>query len=275
MPPKASKRKAANGYKLPDHLPEGLIVTSTSKKSFRLGKSIGLGGFGEIYLASEDTSRPVGEDATLALKIEPHENGPLFVEMNFYIRAAQPSYVEDFKKAKGLKSFGMPCLRGSGSHVYKNEKYRFLVMDRFGGDLQKIFQTGKKCFSDRVTYNLALKIIDVLEYIHSKGYVHNDIKAQNLLLGYGRTKENDVYLVDFGLVSKYQKDGVHYEYKPDARKAHDGTIGKNFILEKNCWWQLFVYNLQYLCSILQSTLPEMHTLELILGEVIWKSLDII
>ena len=169
MPPKASKRKAANGYKLPDPMPNGLVVTSTTKKSFRLGKSIGTGGFGEIYLASENISTNVGDDATLALKIEPHENGPLFVEMNFYIRSAQPSYVEEFQKAKGLKSFGMPCLRGSGSHVYKGEKYRFLVMDRFGKDLQKIFQTGKKCFSDRVTFNLALKIIDVLEYIHSKG----------------------------------------------------------------------------------------------------------
>jgi len=66
--------------------------------------------------------------------------------------------------------------------------------------------------------------IDVLEYIHSKGYVHNDVKAQNLLLGYGRANEHDVYLVDFGLVSKYERDGVHLEYKPDARKAHDGTI---------------------------------------------------
>ena len=224
MPPKVSKRKAANGYKLPDPLPEGLVITAINKKQFRLGKSIGVGGFGEIYLASDDVSRAVGDDATLALKIEPHENGPLFVEMNFYIRAAQPDSVEDFRKARGLKSFGMPCLRGSGSHMHKGEKYRFLVMDRFGKDLQKIFQTGKKLFSDRVTYNLALKIIDVLEYIHSKGYVHNDIKAQNLLLGYGRTKENNVYLVDFGLVSKYMKDGIHYEYKPDARKAHDGTI---------------------------------------------------
>ena len=43
-------------------------------------------------------------------------------------------------------------------------------------------------------------------------------------MGYGRTKENDIYLVDFGLVSKYHKDGVHHEYKPDLRKAHDGTI---------------------------------------------------
>merc|ERR1712029_692052 len=224
MPPKASKRKAANGYKLPEPIPNGTIITGTNKKQFRIGKSIGTGGFGEIYLASEDTSRPVGDDAVLALKIEPHENGPLFVEMNFYIRAAQSAMVEEFKKERGLKSFGMPCLRGNGSHVHNKEKYRFLIMDRYGKDLQKIFQTGKKCFSNRVTYNLALKVIDVLEYIHSKGYVHNDIKAQNLLLGYGRTKENDIYLVDFGLVSKYHKEGVHHEYKPDLRKAHDGTI---------------------------------------------------
>lgn len=225
MPPKAStKRKAANGYRLPDPLPEGLIITAITKKSWRLGKSIGVGGFGEIYLCSDDISRPVGDEATMALKIEPHENGPLFVEMNFYIRAARPESVEEFQKARKLKSLGMPCHRGSGSHIYKDDKYRFLVMDRFGKDLQKIFQTGKKLFSPRVTFNLAIKVIDVLEYIHSKGYVHNDIKAQNLLLGYGRTKENDIYLVDFGLVSKYQRDGVHLEYKPDARKAHDGTI---------------------------------------------------
>ena len=44
---------------------------------------------------------------------------------------------------RGLPSLGMPCHRGSGSHLVKGEKYRFLVMDRFGSDLQKIFQTGE------------------------------------------------------------------------------------------------------------------------------------
>ncbi len=226
MPP---KRKAAKGYKLPDPLPEGLVITALNKKQFRLGKSIGVGGFGEIYLASENVSKAVTlANAEYVLKIEPHENGPLFVEVNFYIRAAQPDVVDEFRKARKLgPNFGMPCLRGSGSHVHKGEKYRFLVMDRFGTDLQKIFQTGKNCFSDRVTYNLAIKIIDVLEYIHSKGYAHNDVKAQNLLMGHGKGKEEAVFLVDFGLVTKYIRDDKHNEHKLDPRKAHDGTIEYN------------------------------------------------
>jgi len=32
---------------------------------------------------------PVGQDAKYVVKIEPHNNGPLFVEMNFYIRTAR------------------------------------------------------------------------------------------------------------------------------------------------------------------------------------------
>jgi vaccinia related kinase len=63
----------------------------------------------------------------------------------------------------------------------------------------------------------------VLEYIHSKGYVHNDVKAQNILLGLGDRKD-EAFLVDFGLVSKFEREGVHNAYKPDPRKAHDGTI---------------------------------------------------
>ena len=40
-----------------------------------------------------------------------------------------------------------------------------------------------------------------LEYLHSRGYTHNDVKAQNLLLD---SSGCDVYLVDFGLASKYK-----------------------------------------------------------------------
>jgi hypothetical protein len=42
MPPKAAvKRKAANGYKMPEKLAEGTVLTTIGKKQFRIGKSIG------------------------------------------------------------------------------------------------------------------------------------------------------------------------------------------------------------------------------------------
>lgn len=46
----AAPRKAANGHRLPDPLPAGEILTDLCRKQWRLGKAVGLGGFGEIYL---------------------------------------------------------------------------------------------------------------------------------------------------------------------------------------------------------------------------------
>ena len=161
-------RIGSSGYVRPDQIEAGEIVTGITKDRWRIGKSIGVGGFGEIYLCSQETSQSVGDDANLAMKIEPHENGPLFVERNFYIRAAKPEDVEEFRLNKGLTSLGMPVHRGSGSHFYKGDKYRFLVMDRLGKDLQKIFLSGKRRFSAPAAYNIALKVLDTLEYIHSK-----------------------------------------------------------------------------------------------------------
>lgn len=226
MPPKKPiKKKTASGYKMPDPIPAGEVVRSNTKEVWTVGKSIGVGGFGEIYLCSAGEAR-CSDNATLAMKIEPHENGPLFVEMNFYLRTAKQEMIEDFRKKRSLKSFGMPVLRGSGNHLFKGDKYRFLVMDRYSKDIDKFFQGGKQVFSEKTAFILAVKILDTIEYIHSKGYVHNDIKAQNLMMGYGNGKENDVYLVDFGLVSKYHRgeNQTHIDYKPDPRFAHDGTI---------------------------------------------------
>jgi vaccinia related kinase len=67
---------------------------------------------------------------------------------------------------------------------------------------------------------VGLQIIDILQYIHSKTYVHADIKVGNLVLGHQKGPENQVYLVDFGLASHYSQR----EYKPDPKKAHNGTI---------------------------------------------------
>lgn len=134
------------------------------------------------------------------------------------------SLVNEWITSHKLKFLGMPRFIGSGSHEYKGEKYRFMVMQRFGIDVQKLFDANQRRFPLNTILNLSLRIIDVLEYIHSKQYVHADIKGSNLLLGFGKGGEKQVWLVDFGLACRYTVDGVHKEYRPDLRKAHNGTI---------------------------------------------------
>lgn len=49
----AKQVKRKNAYKMPDPLPAGEVLTDTVKEQWKLGPSIGKGGFGEIYSAKK------------------------------------------------------------------------------------------------------------------------------------------------------------------------------------------------------------------------------
>lgn len=83
-PPK--KRISPGGNILPSQVSPGEIFTDLSGKQWKVGKAVGYGGFGEIYLASDNIKEPVKNDAKYVIKVESHSNGPLFVEINCLIR---------------------------------------------------------------------------------------------------------------------------------------------------------------------------------------------
>jgi serine/threonine protein kinase len=49
---------------------------------------------------------------------------------------------------------------------------------------------------------LAIEMVNRIEYVHSKGFIHRDIKPQNFLMGVGK-KATQVYNIDFGLSKRY------------------------------------------------------------------------
>lgn len=225
MPPKAKaggKVRAPPKRKLAEEFPPGEVLTDNGKKSWKLGTPIGQGGFGLIYLADENSAKPVGSDAPYAIKVEPIDNGPLFSELKFYMRAAKPEMIQNWIKSHKPKTLGVPRYWGFGLHDKGGKKYRFMVIDRFGTDLQKKFEECGKRFPRKLVLQIGIRMLDILEYIHEHEYVHADIKASNLMLSYN--DPNQVYLVDYGLAYRYCLDGDLKEYKEDPKRCHDGTI---------------------------------------------------
>ncbi|XP_037383332.1 serine/threonine-protein kinase VRK2 isoform X2 [Talpa occidentalis] len=214
MPPRRNGK-----YKLPVPLPEGKILDDMEGKQWMLGKMIGSGGFGLVYLAFP-TNKP-DKDARHVIKVEYQENGPLFSELKFYQRAAKKDCVRRWIEHKQLDYLGVPLFYGSGLTEFKGRSYRFMVMERLGIDLQKISdQNGP--FKKSTVLQLGIRMLDVLEFIHENEYVHGDIKAANLLLGY--KNPDQVFLADYGLSYRYCPNGNHKQYQENPRKGHNGTL---------------------------------------------------
>ncbi|XP_064403062.1 serine/threonine-protein kinase VRK1-like isoform X2 [Halichondria panicea] len=217
---KKAQAKSVGGRKMPPPMPKGAELTDFTKKtSWTLGSSIGKGGFGEIYSASKAGER---KNEHYVVKIEPHENGPLFTELSFYRRVAKRDIISDWCQSHDLAHLSVPEFVAAGDHTYSDRKYRFMVMHQYGEDIEKKFTAAGRQFGMKTVCYLALRLLEALEFLHSSEYVHADVKGSNLLTGL--KDPHQVFLVDYGLAYRYSPDGVHKDYSEDPRRQHDGTI---------------------------------------------------
>jgi len=58
-----------------------------------------------------------------------------------------------------MRSLGVPRFIATGSHDRDGSQYRFMVMERFGTDLQKLFEQSGKRFPISTVFLLGLKLV--------------------------------------------------------------------------------------------------------------------
>ncbi len=161
---------------------------------YSLISKIGEGGHGAVYLgmftldcwtAFLSLNLP-GEnfetDEQVALKLVHCRNGFSSLEEE----------VETYHSFEGLPGF--PKLYSYS----ERDDYKVMVLDLLGPSLEDLFVFCDRKFSLKTTLMLIDQLLERFQALHSKKYIHRDVKPQNCLLGSGRNG-NVVYLTDFGL----------------------------------------------------------------------------
>ncbi|XP_060190987.1 casein kinase 1-like protein 1 isoform X1 [Lycium barbarum] len=173
---------------------------------FRLGRKIGSGSFGEIYLGTN-----IQSNEEVAIKLET-------------VKTKHPQLLYESKLYRILQGgTGIPNVRWFGVEG----DYNVLVMDLLGPSLEDLFNFCSRKLSLKTVLMLADQMINRVEFVHSKSFLHRDIKPDNFLMGLGRRANqvpySYVYIIDFGLAKKYRDTSSHQHIPYRENKNLTGT----------------------------------------------------
>ncbi|EOA14944.1 hypothetical protein CARUB_v10028288mg [Capsella rubella] len=149
---------------------------------FKLGRKIGSGSFGELYLG---VNVQTGEEVAVKLENVKTKHPQLHYESKLYM------FLQGGSGIPKIKWFGV------------EGDYSVMVIDLLGPSLEDLFNYCNRKFTLKTVLMLADQLLNRVEYMHIKSFLHRDIKPDNFLMGLGR-KANQVYIIDFGLGKKYR-----------------------------------------------------------------------
>ncbi|ORX47162.1 Pkinase-domain-containing protein [Hesseltinella vesiculosa] len=168
---RASKKRTSVGPKQP------IEYKQWTADDFLVGREIGRGNFGYVYLAREKASGYI-----VALKVM--YKSEILKDHNERQIRREVEIQSSLKHENILRLYG-----------YFHDETRFILILEYapGGELYQQLQKQKR-FMESVASKYARQLTHALIYLHSKRVIHRDIKPENLMIGLN----DDLKIGDFG-----------------------------------------------------------------------------
>lgn len=171
-------------------------ASSVSKKHHRevrfgayiLGSTLGEGEFGKVKLGwRKDGSVP----NQVAIKLIRRDT----------IMKDSESEIKIYREINSLRLLNHPHIVNL-VEVLKSGKYIGIVLEYASGGELFDFILRHKYLKENVARKLFAQLVSGVDYMHSKGLVHRDLKLENLLLD----KHKNIIISDFGFVNSFNRN---------------------------------------------------------------------
>lgn len=174
---------------------------------FKIKERLGKGSYSFVYGGLDE----LGND--VAIKKERFEAvKTLSIQWEYEVMTA--SCENEQRKNRPLPPIPYPLMYG----MYKG--MRCLVMPKLGDSVGELQLRARFCrFSYATTFKVAYFMIKALQATHNAGYVHADLKPENMLSG-PITNRGKVFLADFGLSKSFKKENSKF-----ITECFDAMIG--------------------------------------------------
>ncbi len=184
------------------------MTTKLLNNRYQVIQVLGAGGFGETFLA-EDTHLPSRRSCVIK------QLKPLVDEPKTYQKIQQKFE----REAATLEFLGEGSEQIPNLFAYFSENGLFyLVQEWIQGETLTNIVEANGCLDEKAVRDILRSLLPVLEYVHSKGIIHRDIKPDNIILC---SSNNKPVLIDFGAV----KETIRTAINPSANPTKSMVIG--------------------------------------------------
>jgi tetratricopeptide (TPR) repeat protein len=170
-------------------------LTGRTLGSYEIGRLIGKGGGGAVYLARSVEPGPAGEaGSVVAVKVFHPE---LIADENIFQRFQREAELGmKIRHRHIVQTYELGCEEVDGTAQH------FLAMEFVEGETLRETLAELRVLPEHLLLQVADQVLDALAAVHAEGMIHRDIKPENIVL----TRDQHVRVMDLG-VARLQQEG--------------------------------------------------------------------